>query len=295
MKLGDELRKARLAKKLTTSQIAAATRMKVQVVEALEREDFSSIAAPIYSKGFIKLYAEYVGLDPKPLIEDFTERFLSPPPEQQSEKVIEEHYHTPIATEKPLSTEIGHEPVVAEEDKGKEIVETAGKEEMDLFAHAAKQKEVVSQPEKSLKDDVFAVETQWEKKEISAEREKETFAFSEPKEERNRKSVSETVKKVRDIFVNTGANMRSLFKTKFGKRIEAEKDFERLQDIRRGKPSISFSTWMSIIGGIIIILVFVFSIVSRYVHKPDIDKQEELSGAIDTIKPLVNPPPPYID
>jgi CheY-like chemotaxis protein len=38
--------------------IAEATRMMVQVVEELEREDFRRIAAPIYGRGFIKLYAK---------------------------------------------------------------------------------------------------------------------------------------------------------------------------------------------------------------------------------------------
>ena len=45
--------------------------MKVQIVEDLEREDFQRIAAPIYGKGFIRLYAEFIGLDANPLIEDY--------------------------------------------------------------------------------------------------------------------------------------------------------------------------------------------------------------------------------
>ena len=71
MALGEDLRKARLARKETCSQVAAATRMKVQVVEDLEAERFDRIAAPIYVKGFIRLYAGHVGLDPKPFIDDY--------------------------------------------------------------------------------------------------------------------------------------------------------------------------------------------------------------------------------
>lgn len=81
MPIGEQLVKARISRKLTASEVAAATRMKVQIVEALEREDFDKIAAPIYGKGFIRLYAEYVGLDPKPLIDEYMMRFVSPPPE----------------------------------------------------------------------------------------------------------------------------------------------------------------------------------------------------------------------
>lgn len=74
MALGEELRAARLAKKETTSEVAAATRMKIQIVEDLEKEEFGRIAAPIYGKGFIRLYAEHVGLDPHPLIADYLQK-----------------------------------------------------------------------------------------------------------------------------------------------------------------------------------------------------------------------------
>jgi hypothetical protein len=78
MALGGKLREARMRMNLTPSQAAAATRMKVQLVEALEREDFSHIAAPIYGKGFIKLYAELVGLYPKPLVDEYVRSLGAP-------------------------------------------------------------------------------------------------------------------------------------------------------------------------------------------------------------------------
>ncbi len=70
---GETLRAAREAKGLTTSQIAAKTRMLVQIVEEMENEDFHRIAAPIYGRGFVKLYAECVDLDPLPLVKEFME------------------------------------------------------------------------------------------------------------------------------------------------------------------------------------------------------------------------------
>ena len=69
--LGQILKEAREKKGVTASQAAAATRMKIQTIEALERDDFSRIAAPMYAKGFIKLYAEYLGLDATPLIREY--------------------------------------------------------------------------------------------------------------------------------------------------------------------------------------------------------------------------------
>ncbi len=75
MALGEILRNARVQKGLTPLDVAENTRMLVQIVECLEREDFRRIAAPIYGRGFIKLYAELLELDPEPLIRDFMELY----------------------------------------------------------------------------------------------------------------------------------------------------------------------------------------------------------------------------
>ena len=68
---GKTLREAREAKGLTCSQVAAQTHMLVQTVEEMEREDFHRIPAPIYGRGFVRLFAECVGLDPIPLVREF--------------------------------------------------------------------------------------------------------------------------------------------------------------------------------------------------------------------------------
>ena len=68
---GETLRAAREAKGLTCSQVAAQTHMLVQIVEEMEREDFHRIPAPIYGRGFVRLFADCVGLDPVPLVREF--------------------------------------------------------------------------------------------------------------------------------------------------------------------------------------------------------------------------------
>ncbi|MGN0846388.1 MAG: helix-turn-helix domain-containing protein [Kiritimatiellia bacterium] len=69
--LGQTLRQAREAKGLTQSKVAAETRILVQIIDDIENEDFHRIAAPIYGRGFVRLFAECVGLDPQPLIREF--------------------------------------------------------------------------------------------------------------------------------------------------------------------------------------------------------------------------------
>ena len=54
---GAELLERRTEKGLSVSEVAEKTHIKVQIIEDLEANDFSRIAAPIYGKGFIKLYA----------------------------------------------------------------------------------------------------------------------------------------------------------------------------------------------------------------------------------------------
>lgn len=66
--IGQTLHDARVEKGATLSQAAAATRIKVQHIESMEQDDFSRIAADTYARGFIKIYAEYLGLDVEPLL-----------------------------------------------------------------------------------------------------------------------------------------------------------------------------------------------------------------------------------
>ena len=69
--LGQTLRQAREAKGFTQSKVASETRILVQIIDDIENEDFHRIAAPIYGRGFVRLFAECVGLDPQPLIREF--------------------------------------------------------------------------------------------------------------------------------------------------------------------------------------------------------------------------------
>lgn len=61
--IGEQLRAARHAKKLSLEDISRATKVKVDILEKLEAEDYLNLAAPMYTKGFLKIYAEHVGLD----------------------------------------------------------------------------------------------------------------------------------------------------------------------------------------------------------------------------------------
>ena len=96
MEFGKSLRAAREAKGFTVLQLAEMTHLAPNVVENLENEDFSHIAAPIYGRGFVKLYCEAVGLAPKPMIDQFMDRLNG-----TTEPRIRER---PVAPEAPAAT-----------------------------------------------------------------------------------------------------------------------------------------------------------------------------------------------
>ena len=74
--LGEKLKSARERMGASTSQAAAATRIKIQHIEAMESGQFQRIPAPTYAKGFLRMYAEYLGLDPAPLVREYTEQHM---------------------------------------------------------------------------------------------------------------------------------------------------------------------------------------------------------------------------
>jgi len=66
--IGQMLKAARERRQMAVSDVVAATKMTSAYVKAIEANDFDALVAPVYARGFIKLYAECVGLDPLPLL-----------------------------------------------------------------------------------------------------------------------------------------------------------------------------------------------------------------------------------
>ncbi len=113
--IGQIFRAAREKKQVTPSQAAAATRMKVQHVEALERNDFSKMAAPTYARGFIKLYAEYLGLDPAPLLQQYADYYApGKRPPADMETVLRGMVKAPPRAQPPASAAVSAEPTAAD-------------------------------------------------------------------------------------------------------------------------------------------------------------------------------------
>lgn len=60
---GDKLRKARLARNLSLSDVAQATRIPADKVEAIEVDDYSQFPSMAYARGFLVLYGRFLAVD----------------------------------------------------------------------------------------------------------------------------------------------------------------------------------------------------------------------------------------
>jgi hypothetical protein len=68
---GNRLRQQRESCGATIEEISEATNIDASYFEALERGDLQKLPGPAYGKFYIRVYGEYLGFDPDPLIADY--------------------------------------------------------------------------------------------------------------------------------------------------------------------------------------------------------------------------------
>src|SRR5207248_126566 len=81
-KLGEILRTQREKKGITLEQAAADTRIREKFLNALEESDYQSLPGAVYTKGFLRNYAEYLDVDPDELIPLYQRERGQPEPPQ---------------------------------------------------------------------------------------------------------------------------------------------------------------------------------------------------------------------
>ena len=72
---GKLLLDARVARGMTLVQVSAFTKISVSKLQAIERDDIESLPGGIFTRGFVRSYAETVGLDPQDTLAQFEARF----------------------------------------------------------------------------------------------------------------------------------------------------------------------------------------------------------------------------
>jgi cytoskeleton protein RodZ len=75
--IGNSLREARLRQGLEIPRIEADTKIRGKYLRALEEEQFEVLPGDTYVKGFLKTYADYLGLDGQLYLDEFNSRFAA--------------------------------------------------------------------------------------------------------------------------------------------------------------------------------------------------------------------------
>jgi transcriptional regulator with XRE-family HTH domain len=70
-RIGSDLRRARTRREIDLGEVEAATRIRVRYLSAIENEEWDVLPGGFYTRGFIRTYASYLGLDGDRLAEDF--------------------------------------------------------------------------------------------------------------------------------------------------------------------------------------------------------------------------------
>ena len=75
--IGHSLREARERQGLGYPEIELATKIRAKYIRALEEEDFTSLPGDAYIRGFLRTYADYLGLDGEIYVDEYASRFLT--------------------------------------------------------------------------------------------------------------------------------------------------------------------------------------------------------------------------
>jgi Helix-turn-helix domain/RodZ C-terminal domain len=73
--IGSSLREARLRQELDFPELEERTKIRPKYLRALEDERFEILPAPTYVRGFLRSYAEALGLDGQPFVDEYNSRF----------------------------------------------------------------------------------------------------------------------------------------------------------------------------------------------------------------------------
>jgi hypothetical protein len=75
--IGNSLREARVRQGLDYSQVELATKIRAKYLRALEEEQFEVLPTGTYIKGFMRAYADFLGLDGELYVDEYNSRYVA--------------------------------------------------------------------------------------------------------------------------------------------------------------------------------------------------------------------------
>jgi cytoskeleton protein RodZ len=92
--IGDTLRQTRTRQRIDLRTVEADTKVRAKYLRALENEDWDLLPGPAYARGFLRTYAQYLGLDADALVDEYrraVETSLGPDAPQIFAEPVLEH------------------------------------------------------------------------------------------------------------------------------------------------------------------------------------------------------------
>ena len=65
---GTELRRERELREISLIEVAEATKINIRFLEAMERNDFTSLPGGLYNRGIVRAYSQFIGADPEAMV-----------------------------------------------------------------------------------------------------------------------------------------------------------------------------------------------------------------------------------
>lgn len=109
---GEELRREREIRGISLKEIADATKISKRFLDAIERNDHKTLPAPVFTRGFVREYARYLGLNIEEMVNRYNfaaagddriekpvvmDRTATPPPELPSRPQVKRGIPAPYA------------------------------------------------------------------------------------------------------------------------------------------------------------------------------------------------------
>ncbi|HUP44531.1 MAG TPA: helix-turn-helix domain-containing protein [Thermoanaerobaculia bacterium] len=102
---GEDLRREREIRGISLKEIADATKISRRFLEAIERNDHKTLPAPVFTRGFVREYARYLGLNSEEMVHRYNYAALGDDRIEQSDH-LERLVHPETALEPPKKTGI---------------------------------------------------------------------------------------------------------------------------------------------------------------------------------------------
>ena len=90
--IGESLREARLKRGLSPADVQKAIRIRDRYLQALEEERWELLPGDAYVKGFLRTYADYLGLDASLYVDEYNSRFAHP----EETVIVPERFARPV-------------------------------------------------------------------------------------------------------------------------------------------------------------------------------------------------------